>query len=343
MKPHTFPWIIVISVFVLLFACVSPTKETDAIKSESLHDLKLYLLGLLNNDRASAGLSALQLGTNSAAQVHAEEMIKHSYVSHWGLDGLKPYMRFTRAGGVNYSAENAAGITSPPVPGANYREINVTVELWKIEKGFMDSAGHRANILDPLHKKVNLGIACELTCAVVQQFEGDYIEFEQPPQLTAGLFSVAGRLSDDFELSGIQIWYDRPPHRLTLGQLDRTRCYNTGEKPVVFLRKPLPSGQSYLSDLEPYSWDNCSNPYEVSSDVQRLDSPPPASTNRESTIPPSVIADLWEIDDGTFHVRADLTLIISDNGSGIYTVLIWGENGGDPVPLTYYSLVVGAN
>ena len=83
---------------------VPPPSAPDA-PTWNLDQMRSLMLGLINRDRAAKGLGPVSLGTNSAAQAHAEEMLAFSYLSHWGLDGKKPYTRYTDAGGVNYEAE----------------------------------------------------------------------------------------------------------------------------------------------------------------------------------------------------------------------------------------------
>ena len=164
------------------------------------------MLELINADRASVGLSPVVLGSNLAAQGQAEEMLEHSYVSHWGLDGIPPYMRYTLAGGMNYESENTSGVAETPETESLYRTISPKEKLREIEGDWMQSPGHRTNILFPWHKKVNLGIACNrITCQAVQQLKGNYIEFQRPPTLSSGMLSVAFQLSVEFELSGIQV------------------------------------------------------------------------------------------------------------------------------------------
>ena len=68
----------------------------------SLAEMKTFLLDLINNVRGDQGLEPVAMGTNTAAQDHAEEMLGFSFLSHWGLGGLKPYMRYTQAGGQDY-------------------------------------------------------------------------------------------------------------------------------------------------------------------------------------------------------------------------------------------------
>jgi len=69
------------------------------ITGRSRLELFQYVLSLVNTDRQTAGLPPVTLAYNSAAQTHAQDMFKNFYGSHWGTDGLKPYMRYTNAGG----------------------------------------------------------------------------------------------------------------------------------------------------------------------------------------------------------------------------------------------------
>ena len=71
--------------------------------------LKTYMLDLINAARAAAGVDALTLGENDAAQLHAEASLAGCYSSHWGRDGLKPYMRYSLAGGYQANSENGLG------------------------------------------------------------------------------------------------------------------------------------------------------------------------------------------------------------------------------------------
>lgn len=312
-------------------------------------DLRSHLLRLINRDRAANGLSPVMLGNNPAAQQHAEEMLDHSYLSHWGLDGLTPYMRYTLAGGVNYEAENVFGVNSAPDPGLRYRTISPQQEIGEAQVGLMASPGHRDNILRPWHRKVNLGIACSrITCAVVQQFEGDYIEFDSRPTLNSGMLFLSGKLSSYFEFSGVQVWYEQLPHALTLGQLDRSRSYNLGERPAVFIREPPPPGSFYskADDSTIFTWTSSVSPYDVLADTPRLekgasDTRVSISLPRSSAEVPWITARSWVTSGGRFKIEADLASVIADNGPGVYTVLVWGKpDSGKDVNLTRYAIFV---
>ena len=132
----------------------SPTSDPRTV----LETLVLYMLDLINEDRAENGLDPVVLGTNTAAQQHAEEMLNAGYLAHWNLDGLKPYMRYTLAGGFNYEGENVSGPPYYTDPDTLLHQ-NVLDLLKNAQEGLMNSPGHRRNILDKWHKKVNIGIA----------------------------------------------------------------------------------------------------------------------------------------------------------------------------------------
>ena len=46
------------------------------------------------------------MGNNNAAQIQADNLLKDCVLSHWGTDGLKPYMRYSLAGGYQTNGEN---------------------------------------------------------------------------------------------------------------------------------------------------------------------------------------------------------------------------------------------
>ena len=79
-----------------------------------------FLLDLINGERMNAGLGPVALGSNPAAQAHADSMLYNCFSSHWGLDGLKPHMRYSLAGGYQSNAENVSGLSYCIQPWENY-------------------------------------------------------------------------------------------------------------------------------------------------------------------------------------------------------------------------------
>ncbi len=187
---------------------------------------KEYMLALINAERAKAGLNPVVLGNNIAAQLHAEASLASCFSSHWGMDGLKPYMRYSLAGGYQSNGENWYGSDYSIKPHENYRPLeSIKQEIEDAMKSWMDSPGHRRNILNPTHKKVNIGLAWDRFNIVANQhFEGDYVEYDSLPTIEGTVLSLSGRVKNGVRFSGVsdlsvQVFYDPPFHPLTRGQL----------------------------------------------------------------------------------------------------------------------------
>jgi hypothetical protein len=104
------------------------------------------LLSNTNAERAAAGLKNLKLSSklNSSAQSKANHMVNKDYWAHNAPDGTTPWYFFSAAGysylgaGENlaYGFDTSAGVVN----------------------GWMNSAGHRANILESSYEDVGFGI-----------------------------------------------------------------------------------------------------------------------------------------------------------------------------------------
>lgn len=116
---------------------------------------------LLNADRAKNGLGALKLNsqlTNLAGN-YAQDMINRNYFAHNNPEGQTPFDRMKNAGiSYNYAGENIA--------------INKNVAA--AETAFMNSAGHKANILNTNYTEVGVGVRYKSdgSAYVVQEFIG---------------------------------------------------------------------------------------------------------------------------------------------------------------------------
>ena len=104
-------------------------------------------------------------------------MAKHEYASHWDRDGLKPYHRYSFAGGVHATQENvsAADNTWSTKTGDLLQDTSyLHVRLYQ-EKPPND--GHRRAILAPQQTHVGLGIALDkLKLRVVELFVAKHLE-----------------------------------------------------------------------------------------------------------------------------------------------------------------------
>lgn len=118
-------------------------------------------LNLLNTDRAKNGLPALKANgqLTKLAETYAKDMINRGFFAHNNPEGQTPFDRMAAAG-ISYrtAGENLA--------------INTSVAA--AENAFMNSSGHRANILNSSYTDVGIGVVknAKGQVYVVQEFIG---------------------------------------------------------------------------------------------------------------------------------------------------------------------------
>ena len=124
-------------------------------------ELRGQLLELINIERGLAGAPEVTLDELACdvASRHALDMITGKFLSHWGSDGLKPYQRYSFAGGTDYSAENVSATDHIP----SLKPDRVAAELINMNIRMHDEMppndGHRRAILGPEATHVGLGMA----------------------------------------------------------------------------------------------------------------------------------------------------------------------------------------
>ena len=214
--------------FNLKRATPTPTPAATATQPSTPHlrymDEKGYMLQLINNERRTAGVPEIVPGVNDAAQLHAETSLGGCYSSHWGSDGLKPYMRYSLVGGYQSNGENGSGLDYCIKAKDGYAALSgIETEIRKTMAVWMGSPGHRRNILEKNHRRVNIGLAWDrYNLIAVQHFEGDYVEYVTFPEFDEDRLRLEGRVKNGarFDVGDtipIQLFYDPPPHSLTPG------------------------------------------------------------------------------------------------------------------------------
>ena len=317
---------------------------------------KNLMLELINAERTRAGLTPVTLGDNAAAQMHAESALENCFTGHWGIDGLKPYMRYSLAGGYQSNGENSVGSHYCIREGMRFRPNKpIEEEIREAMAGWMESAGHRRNILRSWHRKVNIGLAWDkYNVAFYQHFEGDYVEYEELPSIEDDILYMSGTTKngvtfrEDRDL-GVQIFYDPPPRPLTRGQLSKTYCYDSGTL-LAALRWPLSGNSYYPEDEFTMTLTRCRDPYDISADTPaqrpptgiipapRPPAPPPSP---EIVTIPWITAERWRARGDDFLVVADLGELLSRYGGGVYTVKVWGEINRERAVISQFSIFHG--
>ncbi|NVO57877.1 CAP domain-containing protein [Rhodobacteraceae bacterium B1Z28] len=115
------------------------------------------MLTLINQERTSRGLEALQLETqlNDSSEDHSAWMLGTDTFSHTGSGGSTATQRMEAAGfdleGSWRTGENIAWQSERGAPG-------ISDDVAQLHQNLMNSPGHRANILNPDFRYIGIGI-----------------------------------------------------------------------------------------------------------------------------------------------------------------------------------------
>jgi uncharacterized YkwD family protein len=122
------------------------TPQTTANHSSVPAEVQ-QVVNLVNQERQKAGLKPLTLNVSldRMAQVKAEDMRDHHYFDHTSPTYGSPFDMMTKFGiSYSYAGENIAA--GQP-------------DAASVMKDWMNSSGHRANILNPNYTQIGVGVA----------------------------------------------------------------------------------------------------------------------------------------------------------------------------------------
>ena len=308
-----------------------------------------------NYHRMMQDMPYLAMGNNPAAQMHADNCLKNGLISQWDLEGLKPYMRHSIQRGYHPNVTFAC-------QGGNPNPAGITDVAAEIESGvdrLFNVMGHREALLDPFHRKANIGIARNRhTFMLILEFQGDYVDFDDLPSISGGVIRFSGsfknrvRLRGDDDL-GVQIWYDPLPRVVTMGQLLRVNAYDQGVI-VAALRRPLAPGRNWLEESGTAEVSRCAGPEEippdapVPSDQAELNALMEEAYYRnevrwiEEVTFDWVTCSRWSVDTERFVVEADIGQVLSKKGPGVYTLTLMApmDRVDGPAEIARYSILI---
>ncbi|MER6346013.1 CAP domain-containing protein [Streptomyces sp. NPDC001595] len=128
-------------------ASATPSSPSTPQATTTASGTTARIVELVNAERAKAGCSPVKPNATltKAAQAHSEDMAAHRNMSHTGSDGSSPGDRITRAGYIwsTYGENVAYGYSTPE----------------QVMTGWMNSPGHKANILNCAFKEIGVGLA----------------------------------------------------------------------------------------------------------------------------------------------------------------------------------------
>lgn len=210
--------------------------------------LQQQMLEDINEARSAAGLSpvAWDPTATTAGQSHAADMAAYNYFSHWNREGLGPDHRYTLAGGRHAVMENlhTFSLTYEDGRGAPIDDWEEVIR--NAQTGLMNSPGHRANILDPAHTHVGIGMAYDAATGqfrLAQEFTNQYVQLEAPLPLQAGTgdsVMLNGRIPQE-NISNVllNLAYEPFPTPLSLEQLAQTNVYASAAESIETWRGDL--------------------------------------------------------------------------------------------------------
>ncbi len=290
------------------------------------------MLELINAERKKVGVPPVELGNNDAAQLHAESALKNCFGSHWGVDGLKPYMRYSLAGGYQSNGENGHGGGYCIRSGDGYSSIGpIEGAIQQAMKGWMSSPDHVGTVLEKNFKKVNIGLAWDkYNFEAYQHFEGDYVEYDELPSIEDGILYLSGKTKngvkfyDNDDLS-VLLFYDPPPQKLTSEAVSKTYAYCYGVNIAGFLW-PLSGGLDWGINTFDSDYTPC-DPYRTTYD-----------RNLKADW---IIAQKWTVTGNSFSVEADISKVLGKYGEGVYSLMVWGDVDGESDVISEYSIFHG--
>jgi uncharacterized protein YkwD len=216
---------------------VSPPKAVSRPSGLlALGDAEAYMLALINRDREAEGIDPVLWDpiAAKAGRVHSEDMASHGYTGHIGTDGSNPESRYTDAGGMDMSQENAGCFADAKARDLDPNPRFEPAAIEKVQAAFMaekpPSDGHRRNILKPSHTHVGVGLTQAKGLPIVcmaQEFVDRYGTYAAiPKQAKIGRkLRVSGSVEGPAKFTGVGLARTELPVPRQPSDLLRTGSY----------------------------------------------------------------------------------------------------------------------
>jgi uncharacterized protein YkwD len=237
-----------VSLFDLDFTELLQSGAEDLVKE--FDEIRANLLQLVNEERAVEKVPPLavdELATRIATK-HARDMATGRFASHWGRDGLKPYQRYSLAGGIDATQENVSAADDTWSHKAKDLMQDTAYLHIRLYGEKPPGDGHRRAILGPQHTHVGFGLALdELRLRLVEVFVARYVQLT-PVRREAKVgdtFIFAGKLlHPNHVLKQVEVFYEPLPKAPEPTWLAVSHSYSLPDDSVV-LRPKLPLGVEY--------------------------------------------------------------------------------------------------
>lgn len=223
-----------------------PFASSQSDLEKVFEELRANLLKMINEARAVAKVPQVamdELATKVATK-HAIDMATAEYASHWGRDGLKPYHRYSFAGGTEATQENVSAADntwSMKLKDLKQDTAYLHLRLYQ-EKPPND--GHRRTILAPQHTHVGFGIAVEqLRLRLVELFVARHVEVDPVHRVGKPgreMSFLAKIINPNYVLNHVEVFYEPLPAQPELSWLRQPRSYSLPFESKMLWPKLLP-------------------------------------------------------------------------------------------------------
>ena len=306
----------------------NPSPETH------LDLLKNHTLAKINEDRQKFGLRPVNLSHNSAAQYQAENILTTKYMSHLTTNGEKPYMLYSKMGGLGKIRQNVAFIGDPSLHAKcvsgeiDCKKINPlkTINLLEDIMVYNDAHAkwhHRHNILDMYPTHVSLGIAYDdYSFALVQNFENNYINFSSPIVLdnSDGHVNISGTLLDSTtRFHSVEIYYDDLPSNPFYEKYKDPNLYQPGEL-VAAVKAATNVGFAAVNSNSTSASDNNPSPTPPVSSITMIE--PSLESHYSSQNDSHKNHQTHNNNNNAISLEFDITSLLQVKKAGVYTIVV---------------------
>ena len=216
--------------------------ETEKI----FDDIRASQLQMINEERAIEKLRPVVLDeiATRVATEHAREMAVNDFASHWGMNGVKPYHRYSFAGGTDATQENVSAADNTWSMKASDLKQDTAYLHVRLYQEKPPNDGHRRTILAHQQTHLGIGLAIEkLRLRMVELFVARYVEVKSPQRVAkvGDKINFVGKLlKSSYSLNSVEVHYDPIPVATELDWLRQSSSYSLPQESKVLLPKLAP-------------------------------------------------------------------------------------------------------
>ena len=161
----------------------------------------------------------------------------NGYMGHWDMNGFKPYIRYSLAGGKDHVSENASGQYEIGMAAPVMEDTDRALDYMKTGlKEFMSEGpggGHYENVINVYHNYVGIGYFCTNIGGTNQiryyeEYIDRYIEWDDFP-LTCGTgnkFLISGRVNaKDAGVFAVIVFFENFPRKMSPSEISAISTY----------------------------------------------------------------------------------------------------------------------